>query len=242
MESNSPIEHIIFALLLLGGLGFGGWYTLQKPHRKKRRLDFIARYRFNESLRAKIAGDLPTISAADIDRVLEGLRQFFTIAHYAGDQHISMPSKVVDVAWHHFILHSIDYSAFCKQAFGQFYNHTPSSPIQNAEDIQVELKRTWTIACMLENVDPKYPTRIPLLYQLDALLNIEDGHYYELIDEKVRYGKSHREVEQALNPAGGHVTLCGGYLYSCGGGTGGWGGGGGCGGGGCGGGGGGDGG
>ena len=62
MESNSPIEHTIFALLLLGGLGFLGWYTLQKPNRKKRRLDFIARYRFNESLRAKIARDLPTIS------------------------------------------------------------------------------------------------------------------------------------------------------------------------------------
>jgi hypothetical protein len=127
-----------------------------------------------------------------------------------------MPSKVVDVAWHHFILHSIDYGVFCKQAFGQFYNHMPSSPIQGAEDIQVELNRTWSIACMLENVDPKHPTRIPLLYQLDTLLNIEDGHHYELVDEKVRYGKSHREVDQALNPAGGHVTLCGGHLYSCG--------------------------
>ena len=69
---------------------------------------------------------------------------------------------------------------------------------------------------MLENVDPKHPTRIPLLYQLDTLLNIEDRHHYELVDEKVRYGKSHREVDQALNPAGGHVTLCGGHLYSCG--------------------------
>ena len=131
-----------------------------------------------------------------------------------------MPSKEVDVAWHHFILHSIDYSALCKQAFGEFYNHMPSSPIQTAEDIQVELKRTWSIACMLENIDPKHPTRIPPLYRLDGLLNVEDGHCYKLGHGKVRYGKPQREVDQAINPGAGQVTLGGGYLYSCSGGGG----------------------
>ena len=221
------ITCIALVLWMLGDyLGVFRWIRrIIYKARRARRLDFIARYRFNQSLHAKIAADLPTISSSDVERVLEGLRQFFTIANYAGKRRIGMPSKVVDVAWHHFILHSIDYSAFCEQAFGEFYNHMPSSPIQSTEDIQVELKRTWSIACMLENVDPKHPTRIPLLYRLDALLNIEDGHHYELIEEQVRYGKSRREADEEKNPGAGHVALCGGRLYTgcggCGGGGGG---------------------
>ena len=67
------------------------------------RLNFIPRHRFNESLLDKIAADLPTISPSDIEGVLEGRRQFLTIAHYVGKQCIGMPSKIVDVGWHHFI-------------------------------------------------------------------------------------------------------------------------------------------
>ena len=120
----------IIGLFILGSLGFTGWKVWQSTIGKTRRRDFIARYRFNASLRAKIAADLPDNSSSDIDLVLEGLRQFFTIAHLAGKARIGMPSKVVDIAWHHFILHTVDYHAFCKGAFGRFYNHMPSSRVE----------------------------------------------------------------------------------------------------------------
>ena len=214
----------LIGLLVLGSLGFTGWKVWQSTIGKTRRRGFIARYRFSESLRAKVATDLPGNSSSDIDLVLEGLRQFFTIAHLAGRARIGMPSKVVDIAWHHFILHTIDYQAFCKGAFGRFYNHMPSSPVEQAEDLQMELRRTWSIACRLENVDPGHPTRIPLLYRLDAMLKIEDGHYYELVEGRVRYGKVREEDREEKGSLATPVVLCGGALVGCGGGSsgGGW--------------------
>ena len=213
MESIELIA--IPALLVLLSLGFLGWQIWQRTIGKARRLEFITRYRFNESLRVKIAADLPNNSSSDIDLVLDGLRQFFTIAHHAGKARIGMPSKVVDIAWHHFILHTIDYHAFCKGAFGHFYNHMPSSPIEQAEDVQMELRRTWSIACKLENVDPKQPTRVPLLYRLDAQLKIEDGHYYELVEGRVRYGREERADREEKGTVATSVLLCGGMLVGC---------------------------
>ncbi len=226
---------VLFALVafVLVSLSITSWKIWQNTIGKTRRRDFIVRYRFNASLRAKIAADLPDNSSSDIDLVLEGLRQFFTIAHHAGKARIGMPSKVVDIAWHHFILHTIDYHAFCKGAFGHFYNHMPSSPVEQAEDVQMELRRTWSIACKLENVDPGHPTRIPLLYRLDAMLKIEDGHYYELVEGRVRYGKVREEDREEKGAMATPVLLCGGMLVGCGGGCGGGGDGGGCSGGGC---------
>lgn len=36
-----------------------------------------------------------------------------------------MPSKLVDGAWHEFILDSVSYVEFCDQAFGEYLHHTP---------------------------------------------------------------------------------------------------------------------
>ena len=69
----------LIGLLVLSSLGFTGWKIWQSTIGKTRRRDFIARYRFNESLRAKIAADLPDNSLSDIDLVLEGLRQFLPL-------------------------------------------------------------------------------------------------------------------------------------------------------------------
>jgi hypothetical protein len=40
-----------------------------------------------------------------------------------------MPSRVVDDAWHEFILDSIAYTAFCNAAFGTYLHHTPDEAI-----------------------------------------------------------------------------------------------------------------
>ncbi len=123
-----------------------------------------------------------------------------------------MPSLIVDAAWHHFILHTIEYHNFCKKAFGRRFNHTPNSSIENPKDIAIELKRTWRIACNIENIKPKYPTRIPLLFALDSKLKIEKGNYYELIENELRFGAQQKtSSSEAAYP----VFLCG----ACGGAT-----------------------
>jgi hypothetical protein len=37
-----------------------------------------------------------------------------------------VPSKVLDRAWHIFILHTVDYAKYCSERFGQFVHHNPS--------------------------------------------------------------------------------------------------------------------
>ena len=38
------------------------------------------------------------------------------------------PSEIVDPGWHEFILHTVDYAAFCDQVAGRFLHHVPTDP------------------------------------------------------------------------------------------------------------------
>ncbi|MEU0135650.1 hypothetical protein ABZ172_16720 [Streptomyces sp. NPDC006296] len=37
------------------------------------------------------------------------------------------PSKAVDVGWHTWILHTVDYAAFCNRVAGRFIHHVPTA-------------------------------------------------------------------------------------------------------------------
>jgi len=44
----------------------------------------------------------------------------------------------------------------------------------------VALRRTWWHACLDENINPRKPTRLPLLFALDAKLGVANGYHYTL--------------------------------------------------------------
>ena len=208
---NEQYQLILLALLIYVVTYFGHriWH---KKIRIPRRREFIKRYHFSASIHKKLAEDHPNLSSHDINMILDGLKQFFIIAHVAENRRIGMPSLIVDTAWHHFILHTVEYNHFCKQAFGQLFNHTPNSSIKRPEDVASELKLTWQIACNIENVNPKHPTRIPLLFSLDSKLDIPNGNYYELIEDELRFGHKNKDSHaQTTYP----VTMC----VSCAGGS-----------------------
>ncbi len=203
---SSTYQLVILCIFIYVGafFGFKIWHS---KIRVPRRLEFIKRYQFGTSLKKKIAEQYPILSSSEMDLVLNALKQFFIVAHLAKGRRIGMPSLIVDAAWHHFILHTIDYHNFCGKAFGKLLNHTPNSSIENPEDIAIELKRTWLIACEIENVNPKYPIRIPLLFGIDSKLKIENGNYYELIENELRFG------EKKVSPTADTtypVSLCSG--------------------------------
>ncbi|TXS41744.1 hypothetical protein EAO75_43380 [Streptomyces sp. uw30] len=37
-----------------------------------------------------------------------------------------VPSELVDYGWHAFILHTVDYAAFCERVAGRFVHHVPT--------------------------------------------------------------------------------------------------------------------
>ena len=122
----------------------------------------------------------PTLKAGDAELVLRGLRQFF-MAHLRSDRKfVGMPSKVVDSAWHEFILHTRAYQAWCGSAFGALLHHTPAEAMGgNNVKRNDGLRRTWYWACKEESINPRAPTRLPLLFALDKKFGIEGGYRYE---------------------------------------------------------------
>lgn len=150
----------------------------------------------------------PHLRLKDCQLVAQGLRQFF-LAYLKGGQHyVSMPSQVVDDLWHEFILHTRDYQQFCDKAFGQFLHHTPAAVLgQNAaRKSDNGLRRVWRLACLEENINPANPSRLPLLFALDAKLKIARGFHYVADCQSLR-----RLTENASTTA---VVHCGSELHS----------------------------
>jgi len=91
-----------------------------------------------------------------------------------------MPSQVVDEAWHNFILFTKDYEVFCNGSLRRFLHHVPAEAMESKITAQIGIKRTWDMCCFKEDIDPKSPARLPLLFAIDTDLKIENGFHYSL--------------------------------------------------------------
>ncbi len=145
-----------------------------------RREAYIDDYRFPPGIAARVRKRYPQLSDADTDRVMAGLRQYFQLARQAQRRPLAMPSQAVDVAWHEFILFTRNYREFCRRALGRFLHHTPAEAMRTPTEAQEGIRRAWRLACAREAIDPRNPTRLPLLFALDAELGIADGFRYAL--------------------------------------------------------------
>ena len=129
---------------------------------------------------AKLLAAYPQMKAGDAELVLRGLRQFFMAHSRSGRKFVGMPSKVVDAAWHEFILHTQAYQLWCNSAFGSLLHHTPAEVMGGSTAKRNDgLRRTWYWACKEESINPRKPTRLPLLFALDKKFGIEGGYRYE---------------------------------------------------------------
>jgi hypothetical protein len=139
---------------------------------------FIREYAFPKGLLDRLEKRHPGLALKDRALVARGLRQFFLAHHLAGNHFVSMPSQVVDDLWHEFILYTKNYEVFCRQAFGRFLHHTPAVVLGAEQQNNEGLRRCWYWCCHEENIDPRSPSRLPLLFALDAKLGIADGFIY----------------------------------------------------------------
>lgn len=147
----------------------------------------------------------PQLSLKDCQLVAQGLRQFFLTHLLSGRQFVSMPSQVVDDLWHEYILYTRHYEAFCKRAFGRFLHHTPAVVLGRHSQRNAGLRRCWWFACKDEHIDPRSPTRLPLLFALDAKLGIPGGF---------RYVPDCGGVRRESDGSGGSSPYCGGDFSS----------------------------
>lgn len=111
--------------------------------------------------------------------MIDGLLQFFLAYLMSGRKYVAMPSQVADDLWHDFVLYTRDYQAFRQKAFGGFLHHTPAVAPKHAQrSSNAGLRRVWWYSCKDEGIDPYRPAHLPLLFALDAQLNIAGGFRY----------------------------------------------------------------
>jgi hypothetical protein len=149
------------------------------------RAEFIRQYRFPQGLFEKLQKKRPGLSLKDCQLVALGLRRFFLTYLKGKRSPVSMPSQIVDDLWHEFILYTKLYENFCGRAFGRFMHHTPAIAMGTVTDPDAGMRRCWWHACREESINPRKPTRLPLLFAMDAKLNIEDGFLYALDCDRV---------------------------------------------------------
>ena len=153
-----------------------------------KRAEFIRTYRLPPGLLRKLMERHPELALKDSALVSRGLRQFFIAYLMSGKKFVSMPSVVADSLWHEFILYTREYQRFCRHGFGSFMHHTPATVLSANKRNNEGLRRTWWYCCKYENINPRNPTRVPLLFALDAKLNIPGGYTYHPQCEELRKG------------------------------------------------------
>jgi hypothetical protein len=195
---------LLFGFAIAGALVAAGVLQFR---RRQRRASFIDSYLFPRGVRERVKKRYPHLSEADLDLVFSALRDYFHLCRKAGRRMLAMPSQVVDVAWHEFILFTRNYEAFCAKALGRFLHHTPTEAMPSRTMASDGIKRTWRLACRRAGVDPLAATAVPLLFAIDGQLAIEDGFRYALNCT-------------ALAAAGSTASYCASHI-GCGGGCGG---------------------
>jgi hypothetical protein len=185
---------LLMAAVMVCSFLFGKWQLL-------RRAEFIRTFRWPPGLLQRLEKHHGGFARKDSALVSRGLRQFFLAYLMSGKRYVSMPSQVADDLWHEFILYTREYDAFCRRAFGGFLHHTPAVVLSEQRKSNEGLRRVWWYCCKYENIDPVSPTRLPLLFALDAKLKISDGFIY------------HPQCEQ-LRKNGSGAVWCGGDFSS----------------------------
>lgn len=149
-----------------------------KAWQESARRQFVREARLPPFLLDKLRDLYPQLQPRDTELVVRGLRQFFMAHLRSKRQFVGMPSKVVDAAWHEFILHTQAYQQWCRYAFGGMLHHTPAEVLGRSVKRNDGLRRTWYWACKEESIDPRQPSRLPLLFALDAKFAIAGGFSY----------------------------------------------------------------
>ena len=181
------------------------WLYLRK-NRQTRQLRFIQNYKMPKPIVDRFREKYPKLSSEDATLVSKALMEYFYLCNMAYGKMVSMPSRVVDDLWHEFLLFSSAYESFCKKAFGRLLHHIPDEAMPSKNSNSDGMKRAWQLICLKEEINPKFPDRMPLLFAIDSMLDIENGIKYSL-NKMDSYSNSNSGV----GCSGGSGADCGGF-------------------------------
>ncbi len=189
--------------IMVACIGFLLIASISTRGMQEKQLDFIQSFNFSSSLVARLQKNHPDLTVGQIESVFQGLRDYFAICYKANGSKVAMPSRIVDEAWHEFILFTRDYAVFCQNAFGHFLHHNPSTSLTTLTDRKGALTLAWDLACKLANVNPKKTLQLPLLFRIDEELAIPSGMKYETDFDPIDYYENANGIGDADVPSCG---------------------------------------
>lgn len=178
-------------------------FILIKRYKRLEREKYIRRYVFGSELFNSLKESHPDFGDKEVYLIARALRQFFLVYLRSNKHLVGMPSRVVDDLWHEFILDTKKYTEFCKKAFGRYFHHIPASKNVKAVGVGSSLMLTWRLACLEENINPEKATRLPLLFAIDAKLNILGGNLYQASSMRSAVHKSDSSSSCSSGCSGG---------------------------------------
>lgn len=188
---------VIFAAAVIGSMVA----QLLRQHSTQKRLDFIAAYEFPSGVLLRFFEAERALSLEARGRVFEALRTYFQLCVRARGRMVTMPSVIVDEAWHHFLLFSRDYEEFCERAFGRMLHHSPAEGLDDTDRLKDGLGKAWALSCAHEGLPVDIPPRMPVLFTIDVKLGIENGrHYFLDADAAPAYEREHPRAPGAPAP------------------------------------------
>jgi hypothetical protein len=156
-------------------------WVVYNAARQSSQQKYIQNYKFHPAIKNKLKNKHPHFTDHQLELVFQALRDYLHICNQAGARRmVSMPSQVVDDAWHEFILFTGSYGLFCRKAFGRFLHHTPAEAMRTPTQAQDGIKRAWRLACRKAGINPQTPETLPLLFAIDTQLAIPNGFIYNL--------------------------------------------------------------
>ncbi len=208
---------IFFGILFVGIVLVAAIAATRNSHFSTLRIrrEFIQSYSFPSALTDKVSRKHTHLSREQVAQVFDGLRQYFLVClngRAVDGRIMGMPSKVVDEAWHEFILMTNDYMRFCEQAFGKYLHHSPHPQATNARSVSNQLIRTWQHTKMPVGFGNQYMLAgVPLLFAIDSEFKIPDGNYYSP-DELLFFEKKRMAMaSEGSDGLGSQAAYMGGY-------------------------------
>lgn len=139
---------------------------------------YIRESAFPQFLKRRLRDAYPSLTPKDCELAERGLRQFFLACLRSRGAYVAMPSRAVDALWQAFTQNPTAYQAWCRDALGFVPEYAPAVVLGKKEHHNDGLRRAWYWACKDEAIAPRLPSRLPLLFALDAKLAVPDGFHY----------------------------------------------------------------
>lgn len=142
--------------------------SVARRRRAARRAEsYIASYKFPAHISRRVIRRTPQLDEASWPLVEQGLREWFVCCAWRGRTILGMPSRLVDEAWHEFILDSLSYIRFCENAFGEYLHHTPDEAMSTPmPDAIADTVRAWDRSDMGSSEES-------VLWDLDDRIGVE---------------------------------------------------------------------